>query len=461
MDKIKEFLSSKGFSPTQINKITSSYIFNTYKNYDILLSRISNSIKWFEDNKYEEKAIVHMVSDIPAILSLDSKAFEDRIKFLQDNNFNEKEIKKMTKSCAHIFSYSIEDKLQPLIDYLKKLKLSDADIKKILLNDPKLFAVSTDSLDEVFKNLHKLGFNKTQALAILKKAPSSFNSVSTIPNKFKNIKDLEVQTSETESIPLGFDKRQVVKIISDSPKILTYGDNALKKKISTLHELGFEPNAIKQMIIKSSPLLCLSPNTVKKKFEHFATLGYTKKQAVKVLQNMPTLFNLTSKRIGSSFDNMQKYGFDRDTFKEMTVSHASLLNLTNRLMNSKLQALEKLGFTKEDVINITSAAPTLITSSIEMTRDKIEYLRSIGLGSIITKTPTNLITSTATIYARYEYFKNSKPPVQIDDEHYANLFMTWKKFERKYGITKEDLLAQYPYDGYNPKQKTEVSRDGR
>ncbi len=461
MDKIEEFLLRKGFNPSQINKITSSYIFSTYKNYDILLNRISNSIKWLDDNGYDEKAIIHMTTDIPAILSLDSKAFEDRIKFLKDNNFNEKEIKKMTKSCAHIFSYSIEDKLQPVIDYLKGLKFSEADIKKILLRDPKLFAVSKDSLDEVFRNLHKLGFNKTQALAILKKAPSSFNSISTIPNKFKSIKDLEVQTSENQSIPLGFDKRQVVKMISDSPTILTYNNNAIRKKVSTLYELGFEPNAIKQMLIKSSPLLCLSPNTVKKKFNYFETIGYSKKQAIKVLQNMPTLFNLTSKRINSSFDNMQKYGFDRDTFKEMTVSHASLLNLTNKLMNSKLQALEKLGFSKEDVINITQAAPTLITSSIEMTRDKIEYLRSIGLGSIITKSPTNLITSTATIYARYEYFKSRKPPIQIDDEHYANLFITWKNFEKKYGINKEDLLQQFNYDEFKQKQKTEVNRNGR
>ena len=96
-----------------------------------------------------------------------------------------------------------------------------------------------------------------------------------------------------------------------------------------------------------------------------------------------------------------------------------------------------------------------------MTRDKIEYLRSIGLGSIITKTPANLITSTATIFARYEFFKNRQPPVKIDDEHYANLFISWRNFEKKYDIKKDDLLKKYNYSEFCNKQKTERSNDGR
>lgn len=459
MDKIKEYLSKKGFSPSQINRITSSYAFNTYKNFDILLKQIENSIKWLEDKGFDSKSITHMANDIPSILCLDTKSFDDRVTFLSKNNFTDKEIKKMLKSCPHIFSYSIDDKLKPVIDYFKELKLSNEEIKKILLKSPKLFSVSPITIKEIFKKLQTLGFNNIQAKNILKKAPSSFNSLNTIENRFNTIKNASIQISKDREDSLGFDKRQVVKMVSDCPVILTYSPKSLNQKINNLYELGFSPNYIKQMLIKSSALLCLSSNTVKKKLEHFQDLGYSKKQAIKLLQNMPTLFNLTSKRIDSSFDNMEKYGFNRDTFKEMTVSHSSLLNLSNKLMNKKLEALEKLGFTKEEVINITSSTPTLITSSIEMTRDKIEYLRSIGLGSIITKTPTNLITSTATIYARYEFFKNRKPPVEIDDEHYANLFISWRNFEKKYGMTKEELLTQYNYEEFKQKQKKEKNRD--
>ena len=79
-----------------------------------------------------------------------------------------------------------------------------------------------------------------------------------------------------------------------------------------------------------------------------------------------------------------------------------------------------------------------------MTKDKIEYLREIGLGELLKRKPTILVTGVSTVYARYEFFK-----------HHSNLFIDWKRFEKRFGITKEELLEQYSFEEYKEKRKKE------
>ena len=59
-------------------------------------------------------------------------------------------------------------------------------------------------------------------------------------------------------------------------------------------------------------------------------------------------------------------------------------------------------------------------------------------------------------YARYMFFKERN--INIDETNSERLFIIQKLFEKKYGITKQELLERYPYmegqeQGDQPKAK--------
>ena len=456
MEKVKDFLISKGFNKNQIEKITQSYIFQTYKNYDTLLHRIQTAYKWFEDQKYDKAAIIHMVNDSPSILVLENSTLEDKINFFEKSNFKDDEIKKITKGCSEVFSLSVADKLSKVMEFLDKLYKDDFEaIKHIVLLYPKIFSLSIDSIKDSLKAMKDFGLNNTQLLFVYKRAPSAFRNKNYILKRINGIRDTKIQLDEENEIKMNFTKNELKTIISRFPRALTDSVELLNQKLTSLYNLGFDANMVKKMVLMSPPLLSLSKQRYAKQLENFESFGYSKEDALKLLGHMPTLFNLTKGKIKDRLDNMEKYGYPRETCRNMTVSHSSLLNLTKRLLNSKLKALEKLGFSKDEIIYITSIAPNLITSSTEMTKDKIEYLREIGLGELLKRKPTILVTGVSTVYARYEFFKHHEPPIEISEKHHSYLFIDWKRFEKRFGITKKELLKQYSFEEYKEKHKKE------
>lgn len=47
-------------------------------------------------------------------------------------------------------------------------------------------------------------------------------------------------------------------------------------------------------------------------------------------------------------------------------------------------------------------------------------------------------------YARYQFLKEKG--IEIDESNYLKLFVNQSRFEKQYGITKEELLERYPYE---------------
>ena len=52
--------------------------------------------------------------------------------------------------------------------------------------------------------------------------------------------------------------------------------------------------------------------------------------------------------------------------------------------------------------------------------------------------------STKLSYARYMFFKEKG--IVIDETSYRKLFVGQKRFEKKYGVTKNEILQKYPYE---------------
>ena len=129
--------------------------------------------------------------------------------------------------------------------------------------------------------------------------------------------------------------------------------------------------------------------------------------------------------------------------------------LDSRLSNFKDETLSKkiienynflisLGYSKEEVIKMTKTLPTIYGLSIENIRQKVDYYDSIGLKQIVVEDTRQLIQSTALSYARYEYY-TKEHGMDIDMSNYLLLFMGNKQFEKRFNITKKQLLGKYNY----------------
>ena len=115
--------------------------------------------------------------------------------------------------------------------------------------------------------------------------------------------------------------------------------------------------------------------------------------------------------------------------------------------------MEKLGYSKEEVIKMTKSLPTIYGLSIDNIKQKIDFYDSIGLHELAINDTKKLMQSVSLSYARYMFYKEKS--IEITDRSYKKLFIGKKRFEKAYGITKEELLEKYDYQAYIQQKKTQ------
>ena len=105
--------------------------------------------------------------------------------------------------------------------------------------------------------------------------------------------------------------------------------------------------------------------------------------------------------------------------------------------------MEKLGYSRAELIKVTKSLPTIYGYSIDNIKQKIDFYDSIGLHELAINDTKKLMQSVSLSYARYMFYKEKN--IEITDESYKKLFIGQKRFEKVYGITKEELLEKYDY----------------
>ena len=104
----------------------------------------------------------------------------------------------------------------------------------------------------------------------------------------------------------------------------------------------------------------------------------------------------------------------------------------------------------EEIIKMTKPLPQLFGYSEENIEGKLSFYNDINLLFIAINDTKKLMQSVELSYARYMYFKEHG--ITIDESNYIRLFYDNKKFSKQYGITKEELLERYKYDGEKRKK---------
>ena len=177
-------------------------------------------------------------------------------------------------------------------------------------------------------------------------------------------------------------------------------------------KLGYNENEYVE-IVNTYPIINTRPETlvrkVKENYEFLISLGYSKEEIIKMTKNLPAIYNYS---IGN--------------------------------IKQKIEDMEELGYSREEVIKMTIGLPSILGLSIENIKQKIEFYDFIGLHFLAVVDPKKLMQSTKLSYARYMFFKEKG--IVIDKINYNKLFANQKQFEKKYGLTKDEILQKYPYE---------------
>lgn len=179
----------------------------------------------------------------------------------------------------------------------------------------------------------------------------------------------------------------------------------------------------------------------------FLELGYSEKEYVKIVNTYP-IINMKpetlKKRVKENYDFLISLGYSKKEIIKMTKRVSAIYGYSIENIKQKIEDIEELGYSREEAIKMTIGLPSILGLSIENIKQKIEFYDSIGLHSLVIVAPKSLMQSTKLSYARYMFFKEKG--IVIDETSYRKLFVGQKRFEKQYGLTKNEMLQKYPYE---------------
>ena len=142
--------------------------------------------------------------------------------------------------------------------------------------------------------------------------------------------------------------------------------------------------------------------------------------------------------------DMESLGYSKEDVIKMTKTQPPICSYSIENMQQKIADMEAVGYSKEDVIKMTKSLPSIYSDSIENMKQKIEFYDSIDMHDLAIVDPKILMQSVDLSYARYEFLKSKG--IMVDMSNYGKLFTNNKRFEKTYGVTKQEILEKYSYE---------------
>lgn len=157
---------------------------------------------------------------------------------------------------------------------------------------------------------------------------------------------------------------------------------------------------------------------------------------------------MKEKRADEIINFLRTYGFKDDEINKLLRNkYLSNFNLSVDNIKRKFDMFSSLGFTKEEIIKISTVSFYIFSKSVNCMKDTIKLYEDIGIKDVIIKNPRMLVFGNKIVYARYQYLASNG--IYIDsDQNYSYLLLSKIAFEKKMGITNEELLEKYDYNKY-------------
>ena len=159
-----------------------------------------------------------------------------------------------------------------------------------------------------------------------------------------------------------------------------------------------------------------------------------------------SLYGYSIDSIEQKINDMIALGYSKQEVITITCLFPCIIGLSIKNIKQRINDIMDLGYSKQDVIEMTKSLPQIYGYSIEAIREKKIFYDSIGLYDLFVIDTKQMMQSNRLSYARYMFYKSIG--IIITMNNYKKLFMGQSRFEKQYGITKQQLLEMYPYEEY-------------
>ncbi|KAJ9560443.1 hypothetical protein OSB04_005603 [Centaurea solstitialis] len=238
-------------------------------------------------------------------------------------NFSKQEAISTSTKVRHLKSTKNS---QSVIDFFRNYNASDADIKSIVLSEPKILQRNVDkTLKPKFKIFLEIGLSDSDLVAVIKKDPRLLDRglhTSIIPTirflrEVFGTNDRIVKFIKRSYLPIcgksfrhnvvllekfGISKKDIQMHMIRNPRMLTMSPKRLQEKLNDLESKFGITHGSKMFLYGLSTLRSLNRSSLQKKFEVLRSFGWSDSDINTVAKGQPVLFTHSEERIRKGLD---------------------------------------------------------------------------------------------------------------------------------------------------------------
>lgn len=246
---------------------------------------------------------------------------------------------------------------------------------------------------------------------------------------------------------LNFPSKMIARIFNEEDVKSSTDETLYKHTIENIKgffEYGFSIKDIIIIINKNPSCLTINFSSILEILNYLETIGFNKHKITKMIKLSPKLLDRNLESIEKRLKDIETLGYTRDEVLKMFGDFSAIEELSLSKLSQMQKDLQTLGYTEEEMHYITVKYSQILTSSFERVSGMYEFLKSVNLEGIVLQTPSNVMQSVKKTYARYMYFKEEKNEI-LTIENAAKIFISSKRFQKRFGVSDEYLLNKYPY----------------
>ncbi|XP_035550185.1 uncharacterized protein LOC118349493 [Juglans regia] len=323
--------------------LTQNHIMHLISSRPLLLSAdFGNTLKpnmeLFKSLGFSGANLAKMLTKYPNLLESDAYT---AVEFFRAHGFSDKQIKTLTMKCPELYVYNAQKILQPKLEFFKSLGLSDLEITKLLSAWPYILTRSLEKrIIPCIQELRRfLGTDESVLKAIRR-------CYGVIESNVVHILQPNIDTLISHGVPQSL----VLKLFLIKPASLnSICGNRFSEIVNEVMKLGFDPNCLKFVLA----IVSMSQNSKtlwEQKVEAFRSFGLSDDEICSAFKRQPLCMAISEKKI----KKMMGFFVNKLKMKPSMISKSPILllhSLEKRIIPrcSVLQVLMLKGLIKDNI----------------------------------------------------------------------------------------------------------------
>ena len=273
--------------------------------------------------------------------------------------FSQKDINLMEEHSS-FSDASMERNLQPAMQWLSGIGLSNAQIVKTIARFPDFLRYSIDDkLNPTVQWLLKMGLSKSQVAQV----------VATAPQNLGMSIERNLQPTVQWLLNMGLSKVQVAKVIARRPQILGYSTaHNLRPKVRWLLDIGLSKGQVAKTICDVPQIFGLSIElNLKLTVQWLLDLGLSQDQVARVIAGFPSILSYSiNQNLKPTVQWLLNVGLSQAQVAKAIAQKPPILGYSiEQNLKPKVQWLLDIGLSNDQVVKAISTFPPILGLSVE------------------------------------------------------------------------------------------------